>query len=589
MSNELPLGEESADVRAIYSRLLRYTRRHRLVLVIAALGMAVTAAVEGAMALLLEPLTDEALVADGEPFELWVPLAFLVVFVFRGLAGFVTEYSLGWIGRQIIHRMRSEVMGQYLVLPTRFFDERGSGRLLSRISYDIEMIAESATNVVVILVRDTLSLVAFVAVMIYQSPVLFVCIAVIVPVIAFLVKVLSRTFRRYSTHIQDSVGDLTQVTEEVISGNRVVKLFAGSEYERQRFAKANDANRQLHMKMVRAKAGGVAVNQILFALGGAGVVVIAGMETAAGRLSPGSFTSFMAAMILLLPPLRRLTNINASMQRGIAAARSVFEILDEAPESDSGERRIERASGQLRFDDVSFVYAGTRVPALQHVNLVVEPGETVALVGPSGSGKSTLVSLLPRFYEPTSGRVNLDGIELADLELANLRDQISLVSQDVTLFNDSVERNIAYGGGEGATQAAIRAAADAAHVSEFVDNMPLGFETLVGDKGVKLSGGQRQRLAIARAILKNAPILILDEATSALDTESERHIQAALEQLMANRTTLVIAHRLSTIERADRIVVMQAGRIVEIGTHAQLIAAGGLYNKLHRLQFSDDA
>ena len=583
------MTEQPADIRAIYGRLLGYTNRHRVVLAFAALGMILTAAVEGAMALLLEPLTDEALVADSEPFEIWVPLAFLVVFVFRGLAGFVTEYSLGWIGRRIIHRMREEVMGQYLVLPARFFDERASGRLLSRISYDIEMIAESATNVVVILVRDSLSLVAFVGVMLYQSPILFACIAVVVPVIAFLVKILSRTFRRYSTHIQDSVGDLTQVTEEVISGNRVVKLFEGADYERERFARANEGNRRLHMKLVRAKAAGVAVNQVLFALGGAGVVVIAGLETAAGRLSPGSFTSFMGAMILLLPPLRRLTNINASLQRGIAAARSVFEILDEAPEPDHGDFRTERAVGRLQFDDVSFAYDGSKAPAIRDVSLTVEPGETVALVGPSGSGKSTLVSLLPRFYDPTSGALRLDGVALADYELANLREQISLVSQDVTLFNDTVERNIAYGGREGASREAIEAAAAAAHVTEFVRDMPQDFDTLVGDRGVKLSGGQRQRLAIARAILKNAPVLILDEATSALDTESERHIQAALEELMEGRTTLVIAHRLSTIERADRIVVMQAGRIVETGTHADLIAAGGLYNKLHRLQFSDDA
>ncbi|MEL7535449.1 MAG: lipid A export permease/ATP-binding protein MsbA [Pseudomonadota bacterium] len=582
------MSEAAGDVRALYRRLLGYTDRHRGVLIIAAFGMVITAAVEGSMALLLEPLTDEALVADNEPFEIWVPIAFLIVFIFRGLAGFVTEYALGWIGRRIIHRMREQVMGQYLVLPTRFFDERASGRLLSRISYDIEMIAESATNVVVVLVRDTLSLVAFVGVMIYQSPILFACIAVVVPVIAFLVKVLSRTFRRYSTHIQDSVGDLTQVTEEVITGNRVVKLFDGADYEKRRFARANEGNRSLHMKLVRAKAAGVAVNQILFALGGAGVIVIAGLETAAGRLSPGSFTSFMGAMILLLPPLRRLTNINASMQRGIAAARSVFEVLDESPELDQGTQRIERARGRLEFDGVSFAYEGTNVPALKDVHLTVEPGETVALVGPSGSGKSTLVSLIPRFYEPTAGELRLDGVALGAYSLDSLRTQISLVSQDVTLFNDSVGRNIAYGGREGASEDDITAAADAAHVSEFVRNMPQGFATLVGDRGVKLSGGQRQRLAIARAILKNSPVLILDEATSALDTESERHIQAGLEQLMRGRTTLVIAHRLSTIERADRIVVMQAGQIVEIGTHADLIAAGGLYSKLHRLQFSDE-
>ncbi|MEO0997569.1 MAG: ABC transporter transmembrane domain-containing protein, partial [Pseudomonadota bacterium] len=463
--------ELDADVKRVYGRLLRYTARYRGVLVIAAVAMALTAVVEASMALLLEPLTDEALVAEGGGFEVWVPLAFVAVFVFRGLAGFATEYSLGWIGRRIIQTLRAQVMDQYLVLPATFFDKRASGRLLSRVTYDIEMIAESATNVVVVMIRDSLSLVAFIAVMIYQSVVLFACVAVVVPLIALIVRILSRTFRRYSARIQESIGDITQVTEEAVQGNRVVKIFDGENYERRRFASANDENRALNMKLVRAKAAGVAVNQILFAIGGAVVIFVAGYETAAGRLTPGSFTSFMGAMILLLPPLRRLTNINASLQRGIAAAQSVFEVLDEPPEADSGERRLDRADGAIEFDDVSFGYDGDERPVLSHIDLSVRPGETLAIVGRSGSGKSTLVSLLPRFYDPSSGSIRLDGVDLAEYRLADLRRQISLVSQDVTLFNDTIAYNIAYGTGVAGREEVVEAAR-AARIHDFIAALP---------------------------------------------------------------------------------------------------------------------
>ncbi|MEJ2601817.1 MAG: lipid A export permease/ATP-binding protein MsbA [Gammaproteobacteria bacterium] len=581
----------SVDSRglSVYRRLLGYTTEYRVVLILAGVAMAVSALVEAGIAMLMEPLMDETLLARNERVASWMPIAFIAAFALRGIAGFGSEYGLGWIGRQIITRLRSETFDKYLVLPSSFFDSRSSGPLLSKMTYNIEMVAESATNVVTVLIRDTIKIVSLLAVMIYQSLMLTAFVALVVPLIAILIGFLSKTFRRYSQRIQNSVGDVTQVTEEAVQGHRVVKVFNGQDYERRRFGAANENNRRLNMKLVAAKAGGIAVTQMLFAVGVAGVVYVAGRQSLRGELTPGTFTAFMTAMVFLLDPLRRLTNMNAPLQRGIAAADSVFEVLDREAERDTGTYTAKRVEGRVEYRDVSFAYAEEKGIVLRDVNLSVEPGRTVAIVGRSGSGKSTLVSLLPRFYEPDAGQILLDGRSVEDYTLASLREQISLVSQDVVLFNDTIANNLAYGYAGTVSREKLEEAAAHAYVTEFVRDLPDGMETIVGDRGVLLSGGQRQRIAIARALLKNAPVLILDEATSALDTESERRIQHALSDLMEDRTTLVIAHRLSTIENADLIVVMESGRVIETGTHAELLAREGAYAMLHRMQFSETA
>jgi len=573
----------------VYRRLWRYVVPHRLVFNIAIVAMAATAIIEMTLVAMVEPLMDEALVAQNLEATRWLPVAFVVVFIARGITGFATEASLGWVGRNVISSLRRDVFGKFLTLPTKFFETQTSGLILSRMSYNVEMVAESVTNVVVIVVRDFLTVVAAIGLMIYQSPRLFVSVVLVFPVIALMIRFLGKAFRRYSGRIQDSVGAVTQVSEEVLSGNRVVKIFGGSAYELERMRTVDEKNLAQNLKLIRSKSLGAAVTQVIFGFGVAAVVYFAGIESVNGDLSPGSFMAFFGAMMLMLQPLRRVTNVNATLQRGVAAGDSLFEIIDQDDEPDPGRHSVERVSGTVEFRDVSFAYGPDDAPILKKVSCKVPAGKTLAIVGHSGSGKSTLVSLVPRFYDITEGEILLDDVPIGDYALGNLRSQLSLVSQDVVLFNDTIANNLAYGQLKSKSPEEIREAARAAHVLEFVEDMPNGMDTLVGDRGVLLSGGQRQRVAIGRALLKDAPVLILDEATSALDTQSERIIQDALNALMQDRTTLVIAHRLSTVERADEIIVLHEGRVVESGTHQSLLAADGRYAELYRMQFSEES
>ncbi len=533
------------EVRVIYARLWHYVTPHKLIGFVAVIGMATTAVVEAGLVALLAPLTDEALVAKQLESVKWIPFAFMGIFILRGISGFATEASLGWIGRQVISDLRRQVFSKFLTLPARFFDGHAAGPLLSRMTYNVEMVAESVTSVVTIAVRDILTVIAAFVVMLYYSPVLTVFVIILFPIVALIVRLLGIAFRRYSDRIQASVGEVTQVTDEVIRGNRVVKAFGGYGYERERMESADEINRRQNLKLIRVRSLGVAVTQTVFGFGIALVIYVAARESLKGALTAGEFIAFFSAMMLMLQPVRRITNVNATLQRGVAGADSLFAIIDEKDENDTGTVEVERVQGNVEFEQVCFSYGDSdgEGAVLTDIDIDLEAGSTLAIVGHSGSGKSTLANLLPRFYEVDSGDIRIDGISIREFSLSSLRNNIALVTQDVVLFNDTIRNNLAYGALKEYSEEELLRAAEAAHVLDFARDLPDGMDTLVGDRGSLLSGGQRQRIAIARALLKNAPILILDEATSSLDTRSERRIQDALDTLMANRTTLVIAHR----------------------------------------------
>jgi subfamily B ATP-binding cassette protein MsbA len=559
---------------------------------VAAAGMALYAATDTAFAWLvnqlLKAVSPGKLTPEQDALRRWIPLAILVLFLVRGIGEFASTYGLGWIGRQVIKALRERVFDKFMKLPASFFDRSSSGVLLSRLTFNIEQIAESTSSVVTVMVREVLTAIGLVIYMVYLSPPLAAFIFIAVPLIGGMTRTLGKLFRRYSARIQQSMGDVTRVAQEALQSQRVIKIFNARDYENRRFAVVNDHNRRMHMRLVVTKAGGDAVTAFIAAAGLAAVAAVATSDTVREAMDLGDFGGFITALLLLMRPLRQLTSINAVVQRGLAAGESVFGVLDQAEESDSGTAAVARVRGDVEFCGVNFTYDAEKGIVLREIDLKVPAGQKLAIVGRSGSGKTTLVNLLPRFYEPDSGEILIDGRPIGGYSLTALRGQISLVSQEVTLFNDTVANNIAYGALSGAPRADIERAARAAHLAELLAQLPKGLDTVVGDRGLLLSGGQRQRIAIARALLKDAPILILDEATSALDTESERHIQAALEELMTNRTTFVIAHRLSTVENADRIIVMAEGRIIESGTHRELLAVNGQYATLHRLQFRDE-
>ena len=570
-----------------YFRLLRYATPYWFTFILGALAMLVYALTDTGFAYLIKTLTDNfAGTTDGAYIGDWklnLPIVVIVIFIVRGISGFFSVYNIGWIGRQVIKALRGEVFAKFLYLPTSFLDHKSNAELLSKVTFNIEQVAESTSNTITILIRDTLTILALTAYMVYLSPRLAGVIFLVAPIIALIVRFLGKLFRRYSERIQDSMGDVTHLIKETLHNHRIIKIFNGQDYENEKFEWVNEGNRKHNMKLFLTKAIGDAVTIFVASLGVAGVVYVATLGEVKD-MEIGNFTGFITAMVLLMTPLKRLTNVNAMIQRGIAASASIFLLLDEEDEIDDGETEGEDLAGKIEFKNVSFSYDKKLSNALTNIDLTIQPGENIAIVGKSGSGKTTLVNLLPRFYDITVGKLFIDGIAVNDYTLNSLRNNISLVTQEVILFNDTILNNVAYGSfAEEETLKAI----SSANMDEFVDKLAEGLQTKVGDEGILLSGGQRQRIAIARALLKDAPILILDEATSALDTESERYIQNALEKLMQDRTTLVIAHRLSTVEKADRIIVLADGEIVESGSHKELIAQEGEYALLHRLQFND--
>ena len=570
--------------RALYARLLGYVRPYWIAFAVSVVCMALTAAAEPAFPAIMKALLDGGFNGQ-DPDAIWFyPLAIVLLFVMRGIFGFIADYAFAWAANNVVLDLRRAMFGRLLALPTRFFDNQSSGALISKVAYDVQGVTQAATNVITVFVRDSLTVLGLLAWLLWLNWVLTLIVLGMLPLIALIVRLSSRRIRESARGAQTAMGSIAHTLEETIEAHKVVKIFGGQDYEMGRFEAACRKQRRQNMRNIVAASLVSPMTQVLTAMALGIVIAIALNDSAAQRTTVGGFMGFVTAMLMLLAPLKRLTDVNAPLQRGLAAAESVFQLIDQDAERDAGTIEIARAHGRIDFDQLGFGYPDREQKVLQRFDLSIAPGETVALVGASGSGKTTLAHLLARFYTPTSGRILLDGYDIQNVKLASLRANMALVSQDVVLFNDSVAANIAYGAMRGASREDIEAAARAAQAFDFIQAMPEGFDTLIGENGVKLSGGQRQRLAIARALLKDAPVLILDEATSALDTESERQVQAALEVLMKNRTTLVIAHRLSTIERADRIVVMDRGRIAEIGRHADLLAAGGMYANLYNSQ-----
>ena len=575
---------------SVYRRLLRYVLAYKGYIALGLLGLVLNAITQGLFTWILgKPLMEKAIVQHDPQVIQWLPIGILLIFLLRGLATFMSGYYIGLAGRLVTNSLRNQVFNHLLKMPVRFFENNNAGTILSYLNYYTDQIAAASIRSVSSLVQDSLTIIVLIGSMLYYSWQLTLGLLLIVPLIALLLNYATKRLRRISGRLQSSVGQMTQVANEMVRSYKIVRIFNGSEFEFQRFKNANEYNMRLQMKLMLTDLISSPLIQFLIAIALAAIIYIATRESTLQTLSPGSFMSFITALILLLTPIRSLTQLNSQLQTAITAGHTLFELLDSETEKDTGTKVLTHCQGKVEYRHVSFHYPETDKWVLNDINFVAQAGEKIALVGKSGSGKTTLVNLLPRFYDVQQGEILIDDVPIKELQLTNLRQQIAYVGQDIVLFNDTVRNNIAYGEMRSLTDAEIITAAKAAHALEFIEKLPDGFDTLIGDNGVLLSGGQRQRISIARAILSKAPILILDEATSALDTESERYIQAALDHLLANRTTFMIAHRLSTIENADRIFVMQDGVIIEAGKHADLLALDGQYARLHRMQFHENA
>ncbi len=581
----------TTDSKALYFRLLRYVRPHWVAILLSLLATGVLAATDPLFPALLKPLLDTGFKPEGGGFDnpLLIALGIVAVFFVRGIFNFLSSYGFSWVSNRVVTDIREEMFAKMVRLPVGYFQTNSSNIPLTKIAYDVNGVASAATNVIVTIIRDGLSVIGLLLWLLWLNWQLTLICFALIPAIAWVMRTFSGRLRSASRNAQVSTANMVQVLQEAAHCNRVIKVFGGEYQEAARFSKTNQEVRKQNMRQAVAAAATSPIVHFFASFAVATVIYVALVQSASGETTVGSFVSFITSLLMLLAPLRHLADVNAPLQRGLAAAESVFQLLDQTEEVNAGQQELGRAQGAIDFVQVSFRYPGAERLALDQVSLKIQPGQTVALVGQSGGGKSTLAALLPRFYNLDGGRILLDGHDLQDISLGSLRRNVAYVSQEVLLFNDSVRANIAYGDLSTASEAEIRSAAKAANALEFIEALPDGFNTVIGENGNRLSGGQRQRLAIARAILKNAPILILDEATSALDNESERLVQDALERLMQGRTTLVIAHRLSTVENADSIAVLSQGRIAESGSHAELLARNGTYAQLYRLQFSEVA
>jgi len=573
--------------KELYIRLLRYVKPYKGHFALSILGMVIFAATEPALPALMQPMLDGSFIEKDETMITLVPLLLILLYLVRGIASFTTTVAINWVSNKVIMDLRIEMAQRLITLPNTYYDSHPTGKTISKLTYDVNQVAKAATDTLVIIVRDSLAILGLLAWMFYIDWKLSLIIFLTAPIIVLIVRAISERLRRLNHSLQDHMGSITHILEEIITGQRVVKIFGGEQYELERAMVSSNEVRKFTMKTVVTSAANSPVVQMVTVSALAMIVYIASLQSANDELTVGQFISFFSAMAMLITPIKRLTGINETLQRGLAAAESVFGLIDEQPEQTPNAPVHIPSVKEIKFNQLSLYYPGCENHALHNIDLTISPNETLALVGASGSGKSTLVNLLPLFYRPTKGSIEINGIDTTTLSLNELRDQIALVSQDVTLFNDTVAANIAYGTMSNATTEQVREAAKQAHALEFIEKLPDGFETLIGERGTRLSGGQRQRIAIARALLKDAPILILDEATSALDSHSEKQIQLALDELVKGRTTLMIAHRLSTIAKADRIIVMDEGQIAEQGIHDSLYALGGIYTHLYDLQFQE--